>query len=362
MHLRVIRTEGEDIALVLAWPESWSKAPEPIFKLMEKVGFLKSRFFQAGHAAVVLIEGKTGNVEYFDFGRYTSDKGKGRVRSMKSDPKLEMSVTGRFDNNGKLKNLSEILVHIDSMPDETHGDGRMYVSVCKDFDFETCKSFVEGLQSMGSVDYRSFLPNSTNCAQFVADAMVAGVTCRKTKNRLRFPFTLLRATPIGNVEAISTPQNYIVSEGEITVKDRINRLQVFWLFFTGMLKNITGKNLTGRFPDNLETPIRHRNISLEAQWLRGLGEGTWLTLLPFDGEDSRYRILGQSATGQVEYDYLADSGGDEIDFDQPYQFVYDCSRMWATVMQNNRKIIFKFQMDIAALRQTKSVLFRTYSK
>ena len=337
--------KGRDHALVIGWTESWVKAPEKIFKILNRMGVLKSCFFQAGHAGLVLICGKTGSVEYFDFGRYTTPKGYGRIRSERTDPKLSIPLRAQFDESGDLINFETIVGYVDSMPEKTHGDGIMNVSICKNISFQHTKNYIEQQQFSGLLEYRTFKKGTTNCAQFVTNALLAGVTCPKTRQRLKYPFTVLRGSPLGNVEAVESESNFIISNGEIHEKKRKNRISVLGIFIKASLKNFTGKNISGRFPDCLNTPDKHEKILENAQWLPGLGEGTWLSLLPFDEQKKLYRIIAQGADGKLEYDFVGSSNGERIDHQSPFKFLYGTTRLWATIAQDNKLITINFQYD-----------------
>ena len=337
--------KGRDHALVIGWTESWVKAPEKIFKILNRMGVLKSRFFQAGHAGLILICGKTGSVEYFDFGRYTTPKGYGRIRSERTDPKLSIPLRAQFDESGDLINFETIVRYVDSMPDKTHGDGVMNISICKNIKFQHSKNYIEQQQFSGLLEYRTLKKGSSNCAQFVTNALLAGLTCPKTRLRLKYPLTAFRGSPLGNVEAVESESNFIVSNGTIHEKKRKNRVSVLGTFIKASLKNFTGKNISGRFPDSLKTPDRHEKILAHAQWLPGLGEGTWLSLLPFDEKEKLYRIIAQGADGELEYDFVGNIEDGEIDLHSPFRFVYGTTRLWATIAQGDKLITIKFQYD-----------------
>src|SRR5690606_25903582 len=98
------------IAIALAWPETKCKQAGAWYDgLMNLLGISKENYYKVGHAAVVLIEAKTGNCLYFDFGRYHAPFGQGRVRDLETDHDLEIYTKAKFDNAGNFLNYEQIL-------------------------------------------------------------------------------------------------------------------------------------------------------------------------------------------------------------------------------------------------------------
>ena len=46
--------------------------------------------YRVGHSAMLLVNGTTNRVHYFDFGRYHTPKGYGRVRDIETDADVEV--------------------------------------------------------------------------------------------------------------------------------------------------------------------------------------------------------------------------------------------------------------------------------
>ena len=74
--------ENSATIIVLAWPDTkvvhegkWYDIP------MRWIGAIKDGHYKAGHAAFLLINNKSGDIQYFDFGRYHTPLKFGRVRS-----------------------------------------------------------------------------------------------------------------------------------------------------------------------------------------------------------------------------------------------------------------------------------------
>lgn len=74
--------KSHGFAIAIAWPETFCKQAgswyDPLFAL---IGISHNHYYRVGHAAVVLVNGYNGSLYYYDFGRYHSPLGHGRVRS-----------------------------------------------------------------------------------------------------------------------------------------------------------------------------------------------------------------------------------------------------------------------------------------
>ncbi|UZJ65769.1 hypothetical protein OKW96_06270 [Sphingobacterium sp. KU25419] len=79
-------TTYHDFALILSWPDATIRGDEKWMMFFKKIGIVKNLNFKVGHTGVVLISAKTGELLYYDFGRYISPRGYGRARSKDSDP------------------------------------------------------------------------------------------------------------------------------------------------------------------------------------------------------------------------------------------------------------------------------------
>ena len=116
-----MNTQGTIIAL--AWPDTkvvkegkWYDHP------MRWFGFLKDNHYNAGHAALLLVNHNTGRVEYFDFGRYHTPYQYGRVRDRVTDPDVAIQLTANVQD-GEIMNIEELLS--DRFNNKAcHGDGR----------------------------------------------------------------------------------------------------------------------------------------------------------------------------------------------------------------------------------------------
>ena len=53
---------------------------------------------------------------YYDFGRYVTPVGYGRVRGVNTDAELELPLRAKFTENNSLENLDKFLLWLDANP------------------------------------------------------------------------------------------------------------------------------------------------------------------------------------------------------------------------------------------------------
>ncbi|MAW31343.1 MAG: hypothetical protein CMD15_05570 [Flavobacteriales bacterium] len=186
--------------IILAWPEGMVRAAGSWYdKLLAKNGK-----YRVGHSAIVIIDYSIKKSYYFDFGRYHTPKGYGRVRDVQTDP--DLSVIAPEIKNGKIINLECILLHLSNMK-STHGEGKMYASIRERVNVQKAFFAAKTLQKKGMIRYGPFIINGTNCSRFVAHVAKASTTSIRTKLRLTFPFCIT-PSPKRNVSIINN--NYFI--------------------------------------------------------------------------------------------------------------------------------------------------------
>ena len=127
------------IILVLAYPETIVRTSEEWYSpYLRFMGMGTKNYLRAGHAALVLIEKSTGELAYYDYGRYVTKLSYGRVRSKERDRELDFPLKAII-RQGKIVNLDELLQFLANHPKLTHGDGTMLASVCDQIDYELAK-------------------------------------------------------------------------------------------------------------------------------------------------------------------------------------------------------------------------------
>jgi peptidoglycan hydrolase-like protein with peptidoglycan-binding domain len=120
-----------------------------------------------GHAGIALIS-KSGDVKLFEFGRYNTKKGQGRVISK------NLGKIAKIDKSGKFLNASEVAKIVKA---STQGDGprlNMVTAVVPVPSLEKARAFAEGpaIREYEAVDYSQ--GGAANCGTFAIDTAKAG--------------------------------------------------------------------------------------------------------------------------------------------------------------------------------------------
>ena len=191
----------KNFIITLAWPEGMVTAAGAWYdKILSNQGK-----YRVGHAALVLINGETKESCYFDFGRYHTPKGYGRVRDAESDPDLELIKP--IIKNGELINLKKILIQLHAMK-ATHGEGKLYASLLAGINFDNAYYLAKKMQKKDMIPYGPFVRNGTNCSRFVATILQASNPPFIKRLRLKYPFCI-SPSPKRNV-SITNNQYFVV--------------------------------------------------------------------------------------------------------------------------------------------------------
>jgi hypothetical protein len=305
-------------AIAVAWPETLCKQPGTWYDTpMTWAGFNKNWFYRAGHAALILVDGKTSGCHYYDFGRYHAPYMNGRVRSAETDHDLAIPIKAIISPDGRyIQNLPSIASVLQNNP-SYHGDGTVFLSYCH-IDYDAAFSKAEEMQRSSPLPYGPFIRNGSNCSRFVNTVIRAGKPGLKQVFRLRYfvPFT---PTPMNNVNAL---------DHEIAVPP---------VFSSG---TCVEKRLS---PEELKTtlaaPERHTHIPADAQWLSGEGAGSWFHISHFD---YNYRIVRYSPDGEIECSGLFVNDNEmHFNLNLPYKVSYLSHCNQITLQQNGYLFTFE---------------------
>ncbi|MBO6515738.1 MAG: hypothetical protein JJ975_04225 [Bacteroidia bacterium] len=188
--------------IALAWPETRCKRAGAWYDgIMEYVGISNNGYYRVGHAAMIIVDPEDGQCRYFDFGRYHTPKGFGRVRSAETDHELRIHSRAQISDNGNyIYNLREILAEVYMNP-SCHGVGPLHGCPTR-VDLDKVLAFVKDMQDVDFVPYGPFVADGTNCSRFVNRAIQAGVLEFKEQLRLKLPW-MISPTPMWNLRALS---------------------------------------------------------------------------------------------------------------------------------------------------------------
>jgi len=193
----------KDFIIVLAWPEGMVAAAGGWYdKMLSNNGQ-----YRVGHSALILVNSNTNQLNYFDFGRYHSPFGFGRVRDLETDPDILLKSQPIISDN-TIYNIEEILLEIYNLK-ATHGHGSVYASILKNIDFKKAYKKAKEIQNMGLISYGPVVLTGTNCSRFVTTIMLASKPLWFTRLRLKYPFCL-SPSPKRNI-SIANSNYHIVS-------------------------------------------------------------------------------------------------------------------------------------------------------
>lgn len=318
---------GSGKLIVLAFPDTFVKvSDEWKCKLLPLVGLGTFKQIKAGHAALVLIENKTGKATYYDFGRYVTPDGFGRVRSAETDAELEMPFEAKLVGNGPLENRDQFLRWLEANPQKTHGEGRMLASVCEEINFEKAQNYILSLQKQGNVPYRAFAENGSNCARFVTETILASTENKEIIKGLNH-IKRFTPSPIGNVDIAASSVIFEVLNGVI-VK------------YNG---SILKENLTNYFHRNKSKKSKITvlpKLPLNAQKVSGTGSNAWFEIEVDEGIENQYKIKRYNDLHKLDYVGLFETV-ESFDINYNFQFTHNSHCDHCHILQNGCLIKFR---------------------
>ena len=325
---------------MLAFPDTFVKMSDELMcKLLPLFGLGTKTHIKAGHAALVLIENATGNAFYYDFGRYITPPGKGRVRGANTDAELEIPFKATFKDS-LLENLEDFLLWLDAHPEKTHGSGRLVASLCEDIHFDKALTYINSLQNQGSVPYKAFGKAGSNCARFVTETILRATDNSSIRKHLLLNKKFTPST-VGNVEKSANSGIFQVLDGKITSYDS-----------SALRENLTNY-FDKKVPGSYKMTIDHEGIPEGAQLLTGTGSSAYFKL---EQQSHQLRITRFTETGEQDFE-----GFTEIppgfDATLEFQFVYDSNCAYCTVMQGGDT----FRLELTPLKENLNSEQRVHS-
>jgi hypothetical protein len=328
-------SKNDAFILTLAYPETIVSHAEEWYSQFLPFLFVGGKnHVRAGHAALVLIDKKTGVLEYHDFGRYITSQPNGRVRGRETDFELHFPLVAKIENDG-IKNLDEILEFLATHSKLTHGDGNLYASVCNAVNYQLAREHIDKMQAKGFIRYAAFIKEACNCARFVTDTLIASVTDTTLRKKLTNSKWFTPST-IGNV-VIADTENYVY-----LVSDK-GELEQFKSSVSKENRKLFLDRLKGYSPSLVGTiePKHHEVVAEHAQWLSGIAAGAWFEVHDLNcNREFRFRRI--SPYGHIDSDgiYQITSVGFNINLE--YQFIHYSNCLFFHLEQNSIKYRFDF--------------------
>ncbi|WP_299671075.1 DUF6695 family protein [uncultured Polaribacter sp.] len=324
---------SDGIIIILSYPDTIVRPAywETLSNVWPKIGIGGKHAIQAGHAALLLIQKGNSEINYFDFGRYITTYGNGRVRSKETDPELKIAIAATFKNK-ELSNLKEILLWIEKHPNKTHGAGRLVASVHEEIDFNKAQKFIHQFVEKKEIPYGVFLKNGSNCARFVTDSIIASSKNKKIASLLK-KSNLFTPSPIGNVIRGNT-NNLIYTVYNQKITQYKNRSIVKEYKASFLNKFDTEPNLIGTELPNLAV------FQLEnGTWLGGIGSGAWFKIESKITEKN-YTIERFTSDGEKDFEgifSIIETGFNNL---QNYDFIHPTNCKEAYIKQDQQ--VFSF--------------------
>lgn len=317
------------IIIILSYPDTIVRPAYNEFssKVWPLFGIGGKHAVQAGHAALLLLKKDSSAIEYFDFGRYITSYGNGRVRSKETDPELSIPINAVFEK-GELSNLKEILLWIEKYPEKTHGEGRLIATINSEINFSKAKRNIDSLIKQKEILYGAFIKGGTNCARFVTDTIIFSSTNKKVKSHLKRS-NLFTPSPIGNViKGTSTNIIYEVKNQKIGLYQNRSIIKEYKASFLNKFEgepNLIGTELPNKKEFELEN----------GTWLGGIGSGAWFKIEKKLKEEY-FKIARYTSSGIKDFEGLFLITETDFNHLEEYQFVHPTNCKEVFIQQKNR--------------------------
>ncbi len=332
--------QHQDLAMVIAWPDKTARGDEQWMALLKRTGIVKNLNFKVGHAAILLIHRESGQLCYYDFGRYITPRGYGRARSAEFDPRLRLSVRAQIDENDQITNLHAILEELHQIEDATHGGGRLFFSIASGICHAKSGSFAQKIVNQGPIKYGALANGNNSCSRFVAQVLLAGLVAKHPAiTSLLLPESL-KPSPMSNVvNAVPARTIHCYQDG-LLHHLRMTRWQSLRFQMELLLHNISPTKARALPCDRqlgyIEEPERPSSVPHSAQWLGGIGEGAWY-FLEGGVEQDMLMVVRYAHDGKEDY-RVACTASQPVAPNTPHKFTYDCHLQRHTIVQHGVEI------------------------
>lgn len=329
----------QDFAIILTWPDATIRGDEKWMMFFKRIGIVKNLNFKVGHTGIVIINSKTQETLFYDFGRYISPRGYGRARSEFSDPLLEIKIKAKVHNN-QIINIEELIKHFEELKPAMYGEGKLFFSIIDGINFHQAKNYGDQCVEQGSYPYGAVAKNNNNCSRFITRMLMKASKKFHPWHNLNLPETI-KSSPVSNlINAVEDRMIYSYTPEQGIKKFKMNRFQSFWFLVKQLGDNVSRKK-SSTFPNDLIIGGMNYNskpitIPKDASYLGGVGDGAWYTITPTQ-ITSQYLIKRFTSSGKLEYVVKGESV-EAIDLNQPWNITYDSHLLFTHIEQNGQKI------------------------
>lgn len=328
----------EDLAIILTWPDATIRGDEQWMMFFKKIGLVKNLNFKVGHTGIVIIKSSTGEMCFYDFGRYISPRGHGRARSQNSDPRLGIDLIADV-HQGEIDNLEAIVEYLEDMKPAMYGEGRLYFSIADQINFEKAKAFGDSWVERGTYPYGAVAKNNNNCSRFITRMLMHSSQKYHYWHGVNLPETI-KASPISNVVNVARDRMiYSFSLDEGLRHFRMNRWQSFWFLLQQLGDNVSPAKANFLPNDQIIGAMDFRSkpitIPRDATYLGGVGDGAWYSVVHH--KENLFIIKRYTTCGELEYVVLGESSS-PIQLNIPWKVIYDSHYMFTHIEQAGNKI------------------------
>lgn len=334
-----------DFAIPLAWPDKTAFGDEKWMAVLKKCGIVKNLNFKVGHAAILLVSRRTGQIDYYDFGRYVSPRGDGRARSKLFDQRLSMQSIAQFSQN-TIVNLPTILNELADMEEATHGGGRLLFSIVPNISQIAASQYADVLVTKGPIPYGAFAAGNNSCSRFVAQVLIAGMKPKDRRIRnIKYPETI-KPSPLSNITNTHI-DGFIgcYDKGELTYW-KMNRLRSLQFHWQAIKENLSHKHVLNLGNDRDNGQIKQPNnkphrLQDNAQWLGGIGEGMWFQVSLVNQDKSYYKFESFTHTGVLVNEVYTHYPLRTFDIESPFEITMQMDGQYFILLQSNTQHLFK---------------------
>lgn len=339
----------KDLAIILTWPDATIRGDEKWMMFFKKIGLVKNLNFKVGHTGVIIVRHETGEMLYYDFGRYIAPRGYGRARSKFSDPLLEIKVKANVKGD-EIENLHEISEHLETLKSVMYGEGKLFFSIVPNINFEIAKQYGDQCVTQGTYPYGAVARNNNNCSRFITRMLMKSSPKFGFWHGINLPETI-KSSPVSNLVNSRKDRiiySYTVKEG--LQKFRMNRFQSFWYLIKQLGDNVKQHKAdllpTDRIIGAVNFASKPISIPKHATYLGGVGDGAWYSVT-YEPDNACFTIKRFTTCGRLEY-VVRGSIPEGFKLNEPYVVTYDSHLLFTHIQQNKVKLRIEHIAQLSA--------------
>lgn len=329
----------KDFAIILTWPDATIRGDEQWMMFFKKIGLVKNLNFKVGHTGIIIVKHDTGDMYFYDFGRYIAPRGYGRARSKFSDPLLEIKVKAKVNGN-EIENLQEISEHLETLKSAMYGEGKLFFSIVPNINFDIAKKYGDECVFQGTYPYGAVARNNNNCSRFITRMLMKASPDFGFWHGINLPETI-KSSPVSNlVNSRRDRMIYSYTPEEGLKKFRMNRFQSFWFLVKQLGDNVKQHKAdllpTDRIIGAVDYNSKPISIPKHATYLGGVGDGAWYAAT-YEADQEYFIVKRFTTSGLLEY-VVRGAVPEGFKPNEPFSVTYDSHLLFTHIQQNNTKL------------------------